>query len=251
MNDHLFYEYYDKIYSIKNYKEEATAILQFYEGLKKNFPRTILDVGCGTGNHALYFAVQGCKVVGCDLDCEEIKIAKEKIKKGNIDGVNFFCKDVELIEQKGFDLAVSLFNVVSYISEFNYLDKFFNSINQKLNEKGIFVFDCWNGIAALLDPPLVKESEVEIENEKLMIKTIPDMDYLKQIVVVKNTIQIDSESETKLFEFSYKQRLWSPEILKGLLLKNEFKVLNIYKAIDFSTVADYKTWKIMFACQKN
>ncbi len=251
MNDHLFSEYYDKIYSTKNYKEETTAILQYYKGLKSNVPGIILDVGCGTGNHDLYFAMEGCSVVGCDIDCEEIRIAKEKIKKENISNVSFFCKDVELIELKDFDLVVSLFNVINYICEFNYLDKFFNSISRKLNEKGIFIFDCWNGIAALLDPPLIKESEVEIENKKLMIKTVPEIDYMEQIVDVKNAVQIKSESEIKFFEFGYKQRLWSPAILKELLLKNELKVLNIYKAIDFSTIADYKTWKIMFACQKN
>ncbi|MBU2492306.1 MAG: class I SAM-dependent methyltransferase [Bacteroidetes bacterium] len=250
MNNSLFYKYYDKIYSTKNYKEESSAVLNHYKNLKGNFPQSIIDVGCGTGSHDFYFAEAGCNVAGCDLDCSEIKIAQEKAREKNINNINFFCKDVDLIEQNNFELAVSLFNVISYITDLNYLEKFFTAINKRVKENGIFIFDCWNGTAALLDPPQVKESTIEIQDEVIKIKSVPSINYMRQTVDVKNSVEIISGNETNNFEFNYRQRLWSPEILKEILNRNGFNVLSLNKAMNFSVEADYSTWKIMFVCQK-
>lgn len=251
MNNSLFYEYYDKIYSTKNYKEESVAILEHYKKLTGSLPQNIIDVGCGTGSHDFYFAEAGCDVTGCDLDCGEIKIAQKKASEKNIKNIKFFCKDVALVDEDNFDLAVSLFNVISYITDLNYLGKFFTAINKKVKEKGIFIFDCWNGTAALLDPPQVKESKIEFQDEVIKIKSVPSINYMQHTVDVKNAVEIISDKETKSFEFKYRQRLWSPDILKEVLNRNGFDVISLNKAMDFSLEADYKTWKIMFVCQKN
>jgi cyclopropane fatty-acyl-phospholipid synthase-like methyltransferase len=39
---------------------------------------SILDVGCGTGEHALYFAARGCAVTGLDFLEQPIALAKRK-----------------------------------------------------------------------------------------------------------------------------------------------------------------------------
>ncbi len=39
---------------------------------------SLLDVGCGTGENALFFAERGCKVIGIDFLAEPIQLAKQK-----------------------------------------------------------------------------------------------------------------------------------------------------------------------------
>lgn len=39
---------------------------------------SVLDVGCGTGEHALYFAARGCVVTGLDFLVQPIVLAKQK-----------------------------------------------------------------------------------------------------------------------------------------------------------------------------
>jgi ubiquinone/menaquinone biosynthesis C-methylase UbiE len=53
----------------------------------------ILDVGCGTGENALYLAENGCDVTGVDIAHRAIGIAKEKAAKRNVK-VDFFVCDV-------------------------------------------------------------------------------------------------------------------------------------------------------------
>jgi cyclopropane fatty-acyl-phospholipid synthase-like methyltransferase len=53
---------------------------------------SVLDVGCGTGENALYFASKGCKVTGIDFLEEAIQRAKRKAAERGL-SVNFLVKD--------------------------------------------------------------------------------------------------------------------------------------------------------------
>jgi cyclopropane fatty-acyl-phospholipid synthase-like methyltransferase len=53
----------------------------------------ILDVGCGTGENALFLAENGCSVAGVDIAHRAIELAKEKAAKRQLK-VDFFVCDV-------------------------------------------------------------------------------------------------------------------------------------------------------------
>ncbi|TSA56095.1 class I SAM-dependent methyltransferase [bacterium] len=70
-------------------------------------PCKTIDLGCGTGNYAIYLASAGFDVTGIDISPTAIKIAKENAKKKGIK-CNFLVADVlgNLNEVKGtFDFA--------------------------------------------------------------------------------------------------------------------------------------------------
>ncbi len=46
---------YDSLYQDKDYEKECDFIEAIFEKNKRN-PRTILDLGCGTGGHAIVLA---------------------------------------------------------------------------------------------------------------------------------------------------------------------------------------------------
>ncbi len=76
----------------------------------------VLDVGCGTGENALYHASVGFEVWGIDAAPSAIKKAKEKAKKRGIK-VNFMAGDalrLQLLQNK-FDTIIDcgLFHVFS------------------------------------------------------------------------------------------------------------------------------------------
>lgn len=65
-------EYYDIIYSNRDYKGECEGIIKYLEKVSKRKVRSILDVGCGTSNHAVILASKGYNVVG--IDSSEVMI---------------------------------------------------------------------------------------------------------------------------------------------------------------------------------
>ena len=80
---------------------------------KKIFGK-VLDVGCGTGENALFFAQNGCSVVGVDASPTPVRRAKEKARQRGL-GVTFMLYNA--LELKGigepFDAIVDcgLFHV--------------------------------------------------------------------------------------------------------------------------------------------
>ena len=75
-------DYYDLLYStFKDYAAEAAAIAALLRRLNPAC-RTVLDVACGTGEHAKRLAADGFEVDGLDLSPEFVAIARAKHPAG-------------------------------------------------------------------------------------------------------------------------------------------------------------------------
>jgi ubiquinone/menaquinone biosynthesis C-methylase UbiE len=64
--------------------DEATEALAASMGLRPGMH--LLDVGCGIGGPARYFAEQGCRVTGLDLTQEFIEVATNLTRRANLEG---------------------------------------------------------------------------------------------------------------------------------------------------------------------
>jgi 2-polyprenyl-3-methyl-5-hydroxy-6-metoxy-1,4-benzoquinol methylase len=63
-----FAEYYDLIYKeIVNYEKETDDLEKIFAEFYKKKPKSILDVGCGTGSHSLILSTRGYSVTGIDI----------------------------------------------------------------------------------------------------------------------------------------------------------------------------------------
>lgn len=131
-----FAEYYDLIYSKKNYSKETN----FIENLIKKYKikgKKILDLGCGTGSHAIHLNEKGFDVFGIDISKEILKVAKNKSKKATFlkgDMKNFRLK-------KEFDIVLCLFSTIHYNQSFKELKKTLKNIYSHLKKGGLLIFD--------------------------------------------------------------------------------------------------------------
>lgn len=88
--------FYDELFA-KNPENEH--ITQGYDELHDlAFPTPpngrVLDLGCGTGAHAIRLARRGCKVVAVDLSANGVKAARERFRRENKQG-HFLVADAE------------------------------------------------------------------------------------------------------------------------------------------------------------
>jgi cyclopropane fatty-acyl-phospholipid synthase-like methyltransferase len=76
----------------------------------------VLDAGCGTGEHALFFAARGHRVIGIDFVEEAIRRARRKADERGL-SVQFLVKDATMLEEWGERFAsvidCGLFHVFS------------------------------------------------------------------------------------------------------------------------------------------
>lgn len=74
----------------------------------------ILDLACGHGRHAMYFAEQGFEVTGIDLNAAFIDLARSQAKEKGIT-INFVEYDILDIEYTDrFDMILLLFNSIGF-----------------------------------------------------------------------------------------------------------------------------------------
>ena len=73
------------------------------------FGPTVLDVGCGDGNNAIYLASRGFDVTGVDVSAKAISIAKQKAREAEVD-VTFITLDALNIGtlDKRFDTVIDI-----------------------------------------------------------------------------------------------------------------------------------------------
>lgn len=89
-----------------NFESPPDALVDLIDSAKVKPCKTI-DLGCGTGNYAIYLASRGFEVTGIDISPTAIKTAKENAKKKGIK-CNFVVANVlgDLFEVKEkFDFA--------------------------------------------------------------------------------------------------------------------------------------------------
>ena len=160
---------YDYIYQDKDYEKEC----DFVEAVFSEFsgkPKSVLDLGCGTGGHALILARRGYRVVGVDRSKNMLDIAKKKAKEAEI-SIEFLEGDIASLDlQKEFDAVISMFSVMSYQTTNIAISSACETAKKHLSTDGIFLFDCWYGPAVLTEKPSIRVKEVRLNNKEKLIR---------------------------------------------------------------------------------
>jgi SAM-dependent methyltransferase len=162
MSDEVFgREYadqYDLLYSDKNYEAECDVLEEVFRRYGDGNVRTVLDLGCGTGNHAIPLARRGYRVIGVDRSDEMLAHAREKVSaiqlaEGSVMPifVHGDVRSVELAQQ--FDAVLMMFAVLSYHLTNDDVLAALRSVRRHLRPGGLFVCDVWYGPAVLAIRP--------------------------------------------------------------------------------------------------
>jgi ubiquinone/menaquinone biosynthesis C-methylase UbiE len=125
----------------------------------------ILDVGCGTGRHAINLATKGYKnITGIDLSPGLIKAAREVAKEKNV-SIDFrVCDARELPFENEFDAALCLcegaFGLLENDAE-NY--KVLRAVHKALKKHGIFILTTLNLFRDAEFDPMTCRVSMEME----------------------------------------------------------------------------------------
>ena len=135
-DNETFFEGYKKIRENKinaNNLFEIPALFSMMPDLKD---KTILDLGCGFGEHCKRFVESGAKkVIGIDISEKMLEIAKEENSDSKITYINMPMENISQLNEK-FDIVVSSL-AFHYVEDFSSVVK---NIYDMLNENGIFLF---------------------------------------------------------------------------------------------------------------
>jgi len=111
-----FAEYYDLTYQkIRNYEKDCNALEAIFTRFCQQKPKSILDIGCRTGTHALILSRRGYNVVGIDVSEAMIAKAHAKVERAKT-RAEFHVQDMRRIELgKMFDSAPCMFGAFGLV----------------------------------------------------------------------------------------------------------------------------------------
>lgn len=202
-------QFYDLLYQDKNYDAEVV----YLENLIKKYGnggKEILELGSGTGKHALLLAQQGYFIHGVDMSASMVEEAK-KLKQSSPMLANklvFEQGDLRMIRvNKKFDVVASLFHVMSYQTTEQDLKKGIETAAHHLRAGGIFIFDFWYGPAVIHDKPMVRIKRVENDFYKVTRLTEPDIEFDNHMVNVNFTVYAQDKNTQTIQEFKESHRM--------------------------------------------
>ncbi len=148
-----FATYYDFIYeSIVDYDADVRYLETIFRRFLRTPPRSILDLACGTGTHALRLARQGHEVVGVDLSREQLAIARRKSRKDRAP-IRFVRGDMRSFDLgRTFDAAICMFGAFGYLLQTRDVLRCLRSVRRHLEPDGLFAFEFWQSSAAKPPP---------------------------------------------------------------------------------------------------
>jgi SAM-dependent methyltransferase len=210
--------WYDLLYEDKDYRAEALFVEQ---QLRRHGASsgTLLDLGCGTGVHALEFARNGWHVTGIDLSADMIRRAEAR-QLDEACHVKFRQGDVCATgPERNFDVAVSLFHVASYQTSPAKLRDMFANVYAALKPGGILLFDYWYGGAVLAQS--VETRVKVVERAPLRVTRIAQSDHHEAAAAVQVNYTLFCEDKSKReihrIDESHHMRYWFPFEIEAAL----------------------------------
>lgn len=145
------FENYGKRYDQEVFVQGTLGECDFIEqeiGLNKSLK--ILDIGCGTGRHAIELTKRGYKITGVDLSDSQLARAREKAEKQNV-RMDFLKHDARNLPfVKEYDLVIMLCEgafPLMETDEMNY--EILKNATKSLKENGKIIFTTLNGLFPL------------------------------------------------------------------------------------------------------
>lgn len=190
---------------------------------------TLLDLGCGTGEHLNELSKKGFICTGIDNSKNMLTFAKLRFPNA----ANYLLSDITSFDFfEDFDVIISLFGSFDYMIHDEDVDRVLWNTWRALKNNGFGLFEIWNAIPVreIKEKPLtivssVKYKNLTIERQRGFILT-PDTN--KTIAEVNYLYTISDGTTTQQVKDKHIMRAFFKEEIEEFLQNNGFKIINIY-----------------------
>ena len=249
----VFNEYstiYNLLYTDKDYPHEVEYI---HNILQKYGTKNVLEYGSGTGIHGCLLVDKGYSVSGVELSKGMFEQAKKRIadqKKESSFSINNGDIRTFTIDKK-FDAVISLFHVISYLTENNDVVRTFRNAATHLKQGGIFLFDVWYLPAVLTLHPQNKIKKIESDEYLLHRITEPVILHDKNVVEVhfKSFLTDKKTNKSSMIEEKHFMRYFSTPEIHLFASLSGFEVIESEEFLTANTPSE-NTWGVCFILRK-
>lgn len=202
-------ELYDEIYlKLKDYEAEAQKIGELI-ARENPSARSILDVACGTGEHARILRDQHAfEVDGIDLDEKFVSIAQHKNPEGHFIQADMVDFDLS----KTYDIVMCLFSSIGYVKTLDRVTLALERFKAHANEGGVILVEPWFPPGTLTPGRIFLETS---ESEELTIVRMGYTQIKDRISIIHFEYLIGSHGQIEHEVEQHELGLFTVEEMKG------------------------------------
>jgi len=245
-------ELYDLFYSEKSYADEAKFVHKCLQKVSNGKARRILELACGTGNHAFQMEKLGYDVIATDYSKDMLVQANLKaLKSGS--KVIFRQEDMRDINvpERPFDAVMCLFDSIGYVGSNESIHAIFDNVSRHLCKGGCFIFEFWHAAAMIKSFEPVRIRRWRKTGREILRISETQMDILQQLCHVNYSIyELNDNGNYGYTRETQTNRYFLIQEMADFLAFSGLKPLKWFRGFSEIETIDETTWHIVALAQK-
>lgn len=241
---------YDVLYQDKDYDAEVALLERIFQsyGMTGN---SVLDLGCGTGQHAIRLARHGYDVTGVDRAPEMLRIARVKAEQ-SLDELSpqpsFVEGDVTSCRLPGaqFDAALMMFAVLGYQVTNVAVRAALQTVRTHLRDGALFVCDVWYGPAVLSVRPSERTKVIDVPGGQVIRSVTTRLDSFAHRADVDYRVwRLKDRQVMAEMRETHAMRFFFPQELALLFESAGLQLLDLRSFDDADAPPTESTWNVL------
>ena len=235
----LYAATYDALYRHKDYDGEVALVQRLFSEHREDETRSVLDLGCGTGAHAIRLAGLGYEVVGVERSAAMLEVARRKAADLELHEADL--REVDL--GRTFDAVLLLFAVLGYQTRDEDVLAALGAARRHLRPGGVLVSDFWYGPAVLHQRPSPRFARIPLERGELLRSVTAELEERGHLCRVRYELKrIEGERVVEQAEEEHLVRFFFPDELRSLLEVSGFSLVRLSAFPEIDSEPDETTW---------
>jgi SAM-dependent methyltransferase len=239
---------YNQLYNDKDYAAECDVVEDLFHRYSARPVSSVLDLGCGTGNHVFPMSRRGYDVVGVDSSASMLALARQRQSANSSGGgVRFEHADIRSVDLgRTFDAVLMMFAVLGYQVENVDVLAALKSARRHLEPGGLAILDFWYGPAVLRQRPSERIKLIAGDNGDVLRAASGELDTARHTCAVRYRLWhlrdrrlVSETDETHLMRYFF------PRELSLFLDCSAFSLVRLGAFPDIDRPADEETWNAL------
>ena len=239
---------YNELYNEKDYAAECDVIEELFRRYASTPVSSVLDLGCGTGNHVFPLAARGYDVVGVDRAEGMLAMARKRLAdNGDTGKVRFQQGDIRSVDlTRRFDAALMMFAVLGYQIENDDVLAALRTVRRHLEPGALFIADFWYGPAVLHQRPSERIKIIPMRDGSMLRAASGALDTAQNTVAVRFHVwQLNNDRLVAETDETHLMRYFFLKEFRLLLECSGLSLLGLGAFPDFDRQPDETTWNVL------
>jgi SAM-dependent methyltransferase len=238
---------YDLLYGEKDYERECALAEQLFRRYGDHPIHSVLDLGCGTGQHAHRLGQRGYQVVGVDRSDAMLKHARNRSHSFDDGRVQFRQGDLRALHlERQFDAVLMMFAVLGYQTGNEDVLSAFKTARRHLMVGGLLLFDVWYGPAVLQQRPGERVKVVTTQTGQILRAAQAELDARHHLCKVRYQVwRLEEGRSIEHAQELHVMRYFFPLELDFFLRSSGFSMLRLGAFPEFDREPDETTWNVL------